>query len=95
MEINKELKKEKKRILTEAFRKKILTKKEYEKDYKEKYIDQYGFDSFLNYLSYLIIWDKHGYFLTIGKPILKDRKKIEKRFGLKIIAPKDVEKMIK
>jgi hypothetical protein len=86
---------EKKRIIQMAIEKKIISKKEY-KEYEGKYIDQYGCDSFINYLSYLIVMGKgkNSIFLTVGNTILKDRDKIQKRFGLRIVTPSELNKEI-
>ena len=75
-------------ILQKALDLKILTKKEYEEEYKSKYIDHYGIDSFFNYLVACI--HKIDRFITICKPMIKDRDKLEKRFKVKIKTPEEI-----
>ena len=95
MDIKEQLKKEREKILRLAFSKKLLTKEEYEKEYKSRYIDCYGCDSFLCYLSYVVLVnDKEGIFITLNDKIIKDRKKIEKRFGIRILSVEEAEKII-
>jgi len=68
----------------------IITKKEIPV-YVGKYFDDYGIDSFINYLSMLLGEPKMDAFMTLCKPLLKDKKKIEKRFGVKIITVGDLK----
>ena len=68
----------------------IITKEEIP-IYIGKYFDEYGVDSFINYLSMLLGEPKMDAFMTLCKPLLKDRKKIEKRFGVKIITLGDLK----
>jgi len=68
----------------------IITKKEIPV-YVGKYFDDYGIDSFINYLSMLLGEPKMDAFMTLCKPLLKDKKKIEKRFGVKIITVGDIK----
>ena len=82
---------ERKRIITLAVEKGIFTLEDYNKNYKGKYLDHYGVDSFMNYLSFLMCTElkdlKSSCFVTLCEKMLKDRKKIEEKFGLKIISP--------
>lgn len=57
---------------------------------KDKYIDHYGIDSLPN----LIEASKHRIpiFLTINKPLLEDRKELEKKFKIKIMTPLELVK---
>lgn len=82
----------KNRVIQEALARKILTEDEADK-YVGKYIDEFGFDSFVNYLSYLIHSPNIGnmdMFLTLNQKMLVDKKEIEDRFKLKIVSPDKV-----
>jgi len=59
--------------------------------YVGKYFDEYGSDSFINYLSMLLGEPKMDAFMTLCDPLIKDKKKIEKRFGVKIITLGDLK----
>ena len=60
-------------------------------NYIRKYIDEYGNDSFINYLSCLLGEPKMDAFLTNCKPLIKDKKKIEEKFGVKITTIKEMK----
>lgn len=82
----------KNRVIQEALARKILTEDEVRK-YVGKYIDEFGFDSFVNYLSYLIATPNIGnmdMFLTLNQKMLADKKELEARFKLPIMAPNNV-----
>jgi hypothetical protein len=82
----------KNKVIQEALARKIVTEDEVKK-YVGKYIDEFGFDSFVNYLSYLIQTPNIGnmdVFLTLNQKMLVDKKELESRFGLKIISPDKV-----
>ncbi len=88
---NQELEIMKDHLLQVAYAKHLLTPEQYEKKYKGKYIDQYGCDSFMNLLSYLIeFYGEEGFtFVTLCKPMLKDKKKFKKIFEIDILSPED------
>jgi hypothetical protein len=95
--ISQILEMERKKILDTCISMGILRKGEYEESFKGKYIDQFGCDSFVNYMSYLIpfLCDnkfKNSVFLTFNKKILKDRDKLQKRFKLKIKSLEEMKK---
>ncbi len=89
------LEQEKKRILAEIYSRGLMTPEEYEREYKNKYLDEYGCNSFMAYLSYVELNDNHGIFITLNDKIIKDRKKLEKKFGVKIKSLQEINKMIK
>ena len=79
-----------KQVIHEALELHII--EEYEvPEYLGKYYDEFGIDSFVNYLSYLIhLKGQHvtnnNVFMTLNKSMLRDKEKIEKRFKLKIVS---------
>ena len=81
------------RILEEAFSKSILTKEEYEKNYKDMFYDEFGFDGFLQYIDG-VINAKADYFVTLNKNLIKRREELEGEFKLKIITPDELEKLV-
>ncbi len=83
---------QKERILEQAFKKKIFTKEEYENNYKDMFYDEFGFDSFLQYLDAVMNADS-DYFVTGNENLLKKRKELESRFNLKIISVEELEKL--
>lgn len=78
------LEKMRQEVIDLAIERKIITKKEIP-IYIGKYFDEYGNDSFINYLSMLLGEPKMDAFMTLCEPLIKDKDKIEERFGVKII----------
>ena len=93
------IKKENKNIINSAINLKLFTKEEYEKKYKNKYVDdKWGMDSFPQYIVGVIGFrNKKGVklFVTTTKKLLDDRSELEKRFGLKIYNPKEALEFLK
>ena len=89
-----------KTVMTEIYREGILTKEEYEKDFKHKYIDsKYGGDSFPEFMQ-SVLFNKRNpkekiVFVTTNTKILKDKKSLSKRFKIMIKSPKEAIGMIK
>ena len=72
-----------------AFREKLLTKAEYERDFKSRYVRD-GLDSFADLLlSYINFRNdsRKAVFVTTNELVIADRKKLKKRFGLAIMSP--------
>lgn len=90
--LKQELTSMKQQIVATALMRNILTVEDLPK-YIGKYIDEYGIDSFINYLSMLLGEPKIDSFLTLCEPLIKDKEKIEKRFGIKIITMKDLKNL--
>ena len=88
-QINYKLHLQKESILNQAFKENRMTKEEYEKEYKEMFYDDFGNDSFTQYLN-AAMNTKIDYFITENERMLNKRKALEKRFGLRIASPKDV-----
>lgn len=85
-----ELEQMRQEIIDSTVKRGIITKEEIP-IYIGKYFDEYGIDSFVNYLSMLLGEPKMDAFLTLCEPLIKDRKKIEKRFGVEIITLGDIK----
>ena len=84
------LHRQKARILSEAIQKGLFTLEEYEKDYKDQYYDEFGFDGFLQYIDGVMNADA-DYFVTENKNLIKRREDIESKFKLKIITVSELE----
>jgi len=89
-DLKKQIELEKQKIVGLALYHDILKLSEFN-EYIGKYFDEYGNDSFINYLSMLVSSQKMDGFLTLCNPLIKDKAKIEKRFGVKILTPGDIE----
>ena len=83
------LHKQQSRILNEAYSKKVIEKEEYEKNYKDLFYDEFGFDGFLQYLDGVMNADA-DYFVTFNKNLIKNKEELERKFGLKIITPEEL-----
>ena len=83
---------QKARVLEQAFGKKLISKEEYEKKYRDMFYDELGFDGFLQYLD-AVMNAKGDYFVTLNGNLIKRREKLEKKFKLKIITPEELEKI--
>ena len=83
---------QKNKILEQAFSKKIITKEEYESNYKDMFYDEFGFDGFLQYLD-AVMNAKSDYFVTLNNNLIKVRKELENKFKLKIINTEELEKI--
>jgi len=89
-------------VMEEVFREGIMTKEEYEKEHKHKYLDPvHGADSFPE-LMQSVIFNKRNpnpenkiIFVTTNEAILKNKKKLSKRFDIMIQDPKEALKFIK
>lgn len=82
------------RILKEAFRKRIITKEDYEADFKDMFYDEFGFDGFLQYIDGVMNANA-DYFVTLNKNLIKRKEELERKFKLKIIAPEELEEIAK
>lgn len=80
------------KLVSKAIELGLLTREEYEKEYKGKYIDHYGIDSFVNYLEAAIYAKETNEdkmcFVTFCSPILKDVEKFAKKFNVHIVNAK-------
>ena len=76
-------------ILKDAFEQNILTEKEYEDKYKDMFYDDYGGDSFIQYLN-AVMNAKVDFFVTENERMLNRKDELERRFGLKIASPDEI-----
>ena len=83
---------QKNKILEQAFSKKLITKEEYESNYKDMFYDEFGFDGFLQYLN-AVMNAKSDYFVTLNNNLIKGRKGLENKFKLKIINTEELERI--
>ena len=84
----KSIERMKREILGDAIATGKLTEKEYLKKYKDKYYDDHGIDSFIQYLDASM---KGGdtVFVTLNEKILRDKSKLEDKFGTRILHPEE------
>jgi len=81
-------------VMEEAYNEGILTKEEYEKKYRHKYVDN-GADSFPELMQSVLFNRRNPdpadqtIFITTNSKILDDREKLTERFGLVIKTPKE------
>lgn len=74
-------------IIETAIKRRIVKDKKEFEEYDEKYLDHLGCRSFTNYVSYLLskeFKEDGGVFVTLCKPMLKDKEKLKEKFGLEI-----------
>ena len=88
--INKLLEKEYEKVVSRAVELKIIKREEWDNRFKN-YRDEFG-HSFVHYLE--CIMSKINFFLTINPIMLKNKKELEERFGVKILSPEEAIKEI-
>ena len=81
---------EKDKTLKIAFENGILTKGEYEKKYRDMFYDDYGMDSFIQYLDAIIGDRKVDCFVTHNERMLSIKEKLKERFGLRVASSKEI-----
>lgn len=77
-------------VLEQAFKEKILSKEEYEKSYKARFYDDFGMDSFVQYLEAVMGDKKVDCFVTENERMLNIKEKLKEKFGLRIASPKEI-----
>lgn len=82
---------EKNNTLKIAFEKGILTKEEYEEKYKNMFYDDYGMDSFVQYID-AVLSRKVDCFVTHNERMLNKKEELKKRFGLRVTSSKEILK---
>lgn len=80
-------------ILNQAFDENIFTEKEYNEKYKGMFYDEFGSDSFMQYIN-AVMNAKIDFFVTENERMLKRKEELKKRFGLEIASPEDILKRL-
>ena len=91
--INYKLHLQKGNILKQAFEENLFTEKEYNENYKDMFYDDYGSDSFMQYIN-AVMNAKIDFFITENERILKKKEELKKRFGLEIASPEQILKKL-
>ena len=89
--INEQFHEQKEKILQQAYDEDLFTKQEYEEQYKDMFYDDFGSDSFIQYIN-AAINAKTDFFVTNNERLIKSRKQLQKRFRLKIATPEEIIK---
>ncbi len=76
-------------VLKQAYELGIITPEEYESKYKGHFYDDYGCDSFIQYLNGAMN-AKAEYFTTLNDRLLKRRDELADKFGLKIVTMEEI-----
>ncbi|MBI2652565.1 hypothetical protein HYX00_03820 [Candidatus Woesearchaeota archaeon] len=89
--INYKLHLQKENILNQAFEENFFTKEEYNGKYKDMFYDEFGSDSFMQYIN-AVMNAKIDFFVTNNERMLKRKEELKKKFGLEITSPEDILK---
>ncbi len=68
-------------ILSKCIDKGLFTMEEYKEKYENQFLDQHGFDSFINYLEAI---SHNCVFVTTNQAIIQRKDELEQRFKTKI-----------
>ena len=90
--INYKINLQKEKILKQAFEENLFTEKEYNEKYKDMFYDNYGSDSFTQYIN-AVMNAKIDFFVTENERMLKRKDELKQIFGLKIASPEDILKV--
>ena len=91
--INYKLHLQKESILNQAFNENIFTEKEYNEKYKDMFYDEFGSDSFMQYIN-AVMNAKIDFFVTENERMLKRKNELKIRFGLEIASPEVILKKL-
>ena len=91
--VNYKIHLQKENILKQAFEEKLFTEKEYNEKYKDMFYDEYGSDSFIQYIN-AVMNAEIDFFITENERMLKKKEELKKRFGLEIASPQDILKKL-
>ncbi len=89
--INYKMNLQKENILEQAFQENLFTVKEYNEKYKDMFYDEYGSDSFMQYIN-AVMNTKIDFFVTENERMLKRKEELKEKFGLEIASPEDILK---
>ena len=90
--INYKIHLQKENILNQAFSENLFTENEYNEKYKDMFYDNYGSDSFTQYIN-AVMNAKIDFFVTENERMLKRKDELKQIFGLKIASPEDILKV--
>jgi len=90
MKINKYLKQKYEEVVSRAVELKLIKREEWKNRFIN-YRDEYG-HSFVHYLE--SIMGKMDVFLTLNSIMLRNREELEKRFGVRILTPEELNKEV-
>lgn len=80
---------EKEAVLKQAYEEGLFTEKEYNERYKDYFYDDYGCDSFIQYIN-AAMNAKVDRFVTLNERVLQRRNELEEKFKLKIASPEEI-----
>ena len=92
MKIDKFLEEKYEEVVSRAIKLKIIKREEWDNRFKN-YRDEAG-HSFVHYLECIMSKININIFLTLNPIMLKNKKELEKRFGVRILSPEDAIKEI-
>ena len=87
--INYKMHLQKNAILKQAFEENLFTEKEYEEKYKDMFYDEFGSDSFMQYIN-AVMNAKIDFFITENERMLKRKDELKEKFGLEIASPEEI-----
>ena len=90
MKIDKYLKQKYEEVVSRAIELKLIKREEWKNRFIN-YRDRYG-HSFVHYLE--AIMGKMDVFLTLNSIMLRNREELEKRFGVRILTPEELNKEV-
>ena len=91
--INYKMRLQKENVLKQALEENLFTEKEYDEKYKDMFYDEFGSDSFIQYIN-AVMNAKIDFFVTENERILKKKEELKKRFGLEIASPEQILKKL-
>ena len=91
--INYKMHLQKENILKQAFEENFFTEQEYNERYKDMFYDEFGSDSFMQYIN-AVMNAEIDFFVTGNERMLKKKEELKKRFGLGIASPKEILKKL-
>lgn len=80
---------EKGAVLEQAYKEGLFMEKEYNEKYKDHFYDDYGCDSFIQYINAAMNAEIDR-FVTVNERILRRRDELEEKFKLKIASPEEI-----
>lgn len=87
--VNYKIHLQKESILKQAYEENLFTEEEYDEKYKNMFYDEFGSDSFTQYIN-AVMNAKIDFFITRNERMLNRKEELKKRFGLEIASPEDV-----